>query len=190
MSKVGKAVTYILVVLLVLGLAGGIAYFALKEEGVTYYVEYGGERCLANGEGCSVYLESGKTHGFVVKSLTGGEVDFNVKVTANATNNFAFTSGGKEYQFAGTDEAGNDYSKVFGLQKNPDGFSLTLPAGFTVKQAVETKYGGAIELQDGYGISPGLYYFVITVTSGKSTATLRVQLPEMAITLSPSEIVF
>ena len=188
MGKIGKAVTYVLVVLLVLGLAGGIAYFALKEEGVTYYVEYGGERCLANGEGCSVYLENGKTHGFVVKSLTGGEVDFNVKVTANAANNFAFTCGGKLYQFASTDENGNDYSKVFGLQKKADGFSLALPAGFTVKQAVETKYGGAIELQN--KLQGDLCYFGIHITSGESEVTLWLQIPEITITLDPSEIVF
>ena len=109
MSKVWKAVTYILVVLLVLGLAGGIAYFALKEEGVTYYAEYGGERYFANGEAGKVYLTGDKTHDFAVKTLTGKEVNFDVKVTANAANNFAFTCGGKLYQFASTDEDGIDY---------------------------------------------------------------------------------
>lgn len=188
MSKVGKAVTYILVVLLVLGLAGGIAYFALKEEGVTYYAEYGGERYFANGEAGKVYLTGDKTHDFAVKTLTGNEVNFDVKVTANAANNFAFTCGGKLYQFASTDDDGNDYSKVFGLQKKADGFSLVLPAGFTVKQAVETKYGGAIELQN--KLQGDLCYFGIHIVSGESEVTLWLQIPEITITLDPSEIVF
>ena len=42
-NAIGKIITYILVVLLVLGIAGGISYFVLRNQGITYYVEYDGE---------------------------------------------------------------------------------------------------------------------------------------------------
>ena len=37
-NTIGKIITYILVVLLVLGIAGGISYFVLRNQGITYYV--------------------------------------------------------------------------------------------------------------------------------------------------------
>ena len=79
-NAVGKIVTYILVVLLVLGVAGIIAYFALRSQGVTYYVEFGNERYFGNTEGGSLSLPTDATYAFSVKSLTGNEVNFDVKV--------------------------------------------------------------------------------------------------------------
>ena len=74
-NTIGKIITYILVVLLVLGIAGGISYFVLRNQGITYYVEYDGEKYLADSDGGSLYLPpSDKPQSFAVKSLTGGEV--------------------------------------------------------------------------------------------------------------------
>ena len=58
-NVVTRILTYLLVVLLVLGVAGMIAYFALRSQGVTYYVEYNGERYFANGDGGSLFFASG-----------------------------------------------------------------------------------------------------------------------------------
>ena len=52
-NTIGKIITYILVVLLVLGIAGGISYFVLRNQGITYYVEYDGEKYLADSDGGS-----------------------------------------------------------------------------------------------------------------------------------------
>ena len=43
-KAVGKIVTYLLIVLLVLGVAGAVFYFVAKQEGVSFYVEYDGTR--------------------------------------------------------------------------------------------------------------------------------------------------
>ena len=83
-------ITWVLVVLLVLGVAGGLAYLAMRSQGMTYYVEYGGERYVANGEGGSVWLPTDSERTFAVKSLTGNEVNYSVKVTSNDANNFDF----------------------------------------------------------------------------------------------------
>lgn len=190
LGAIGKVITYILVVLLVLGIAGMVAYFALRAQGVTYYVEYGGERYFANGDGGSIELLNGATNRFSVKSLTGGEVNYSVTVQSNYSNNFDFVIDGEYRQFYSTTEENNDYAAVFGLQKKADGFSLTFPDHFTVEQAVETQYGGDIELQDGYEISDDLCYFVITVTSGESSVSLWFTFSDLTITLDPPQIVF
>ena len=194
LGAVGKVITYILVVLLVLGIAGGIAYFALRSQGVTYYVEYGGEVYLANGDGGNITLWTGETHEFSVKSLTGGEVNFDVKVVSNSSNNFTFTCNGKVYQFVSTEEKNNDYSEIFGLQKSAGGFSLSFPDGFTVEQAIKEKFGGDITLID--ELSDSTAYFVVTVSVGKSSVDLsfvfggQADISSSGIVISPPQIVF
>ena len=190
LGAVGKVITYILVVLLVLGIAGGIAYFALRSQGVTYYVEYGGEVYLANGDGGNITLRTGETHEFSVKSLTGGEVNYDVKVVSNSANNFTFVYDGKPQSFCGTDEDLNDYSDIFSLEKAADGFSLSFPDGFTVEQAVEEKFGGEVlfdkELQSDKA------YFVISVVADESSVDLWFVFGAKVtgVTLDPPQIVF
>ena len=190
LGAVGKVVTYILVVLLVLGIAGMVAFFALRGQGVTYYVEYNGERYFANGDGGSLFLRAGEPHEFFVKSLTGGEVNYDVKVVSNSSNYFSFTCNGKVYQFASTSEESNDYSEVFGLVKGANGFSLTLSDSFTVVQAIETKYGGDILFEK--ELESDKAYFVISVTSDESTVSLWFTFGGFVegITLDPPQIVF
>lgn len=189
-GAIGKVITYILVVLLVLGIAGMVAYFALRSQGVTYFVEYNGERYVANGDGGSIELLNGATSNFTVKSLTGGEVNYDVTVQSNYSNNFDFVIDGEYKQFYSTTDENNDYAAVFGLQKKADGFSLTIPDHFTVEQAVETQYGGDIELQNGYEIDTDLCYFVITVTSDESTVSLWFTFSGLTVMLNPPQIIF
>ncbi len=190
LSTFGRFLTYILVVLLVLGFAGMVAYFVLRSQGVTYYVEYNGERYLANGDGGRLELFSGEIHDFTVKSLVGDEVNFDVVVQSNSANNFSFTYNGSFYQFYSTTDEDNDYSAVFGLQKDSDGFSLMFPDDFTVEQAVEEKFGGDVSFDD--ELENDKAYFVIIVLSGESTVhlwfTLNCRVAE--ITLDPPQIVF
>ena len=192
LGTVGKVITYLLVVLLVLGIAGMVAYFALRAQGVTFYVEYNGERYVANGDGGSLSLRVGESHNFAVKSLTGGEVNFDVTVQSNYSNNFDFVIDGEYKQFYSTTDENNDYSAVFGLQKKTDGFSLTFPNLFTVEQAVEMQYGGDIELQNGYEIDTDLCYFVIIVTSDESAVSLwfTFDVDVEGVALDPPQIIF
>ncbi len=190
MGAVGKVITYILVVLLVLGIAGMVAYFALRAQGVTYYVEYNGERYVANGDGGSLSFLTGETYEFSVNSLTGGEVNYDVRVTANAANNFTFVYDGLVYQFVSTTEENNDYSEIFGLQKNADGFSLSFPDGFTVEQAIETKYGGDVSFEK--ELESDKAYFVISVVADESSVELWFVfgVKVTGVTLDTPQIVF
>ena len=188
-NAIGKIITYILVVLLVLGIAGGISYFVLRNQGITYYVEYDGEKYLADSDGGSLYLPpSDKPHSFSVKSLTGGEVNFDVKITSNSANNFTFVYDGQPQKFYGTNEEQNEYSEVFGLEKSADGFTLSIPENFTVEEAVKMKYGGDIEIQG--DLNYKLCYFVITVSVDKTTVNLWFNFTELKITLDPPSIIF
>ena len=190
LGAVGKVITYILVVLLVLGIAGGIAYFALRSQGVTYYVEYGGERYVANGDGGNITLWTGETHEFSVKSLTGGEVNFDVKVVSNSSNNFTFTCNGKVYQFVSSEEKNNDYSEIFGLEKAAGGFSLSFPDGFTVEQAIKEKFGGEVLFDE--ELQSDKAYFVISVVADESVVNLwfTFDVDVEGITLNPPQIIF
>lgn len=186
----GKFITYVLVVLLVLGVAGLIAFFALRAGGVTFIVEYNDKQYFSNSDGGSLTLLRGETHDFSVKSLTGEEVNFDVTVQSNSSNNFNFTCDGDYWQFYSSMDKNNDYAAVFDLQKRADGFSVTVPEGFTVEQAVEEKYGGEIELLDGYEIDSELSYFIITVTSGEYSVSMWFRFSDLILTLDTSEIVF
>lgn len=189
-SAFGKFVVWLLVVILIVAVVGVALFFALREQGMTNYVEYNGERYLVGSDGGSFTLRTGETHEFFVKSLTGGEVEFDVKITSNSDNNIAFAYN-EEYHHSYTDnDDTNDYSDVFGLQAETDGFTVTIPQDMTVEQAIETKLGGDITLID--ELSDSTAYFVITVTVDESS----VELPFVfgakvsGVTLNPPSIIF
>lgn len=190
-NAVTRIVTYILVVLLVLGVAGVIVYLLAKDEGVTFSVEYGGERYFSGVTEANLTLYTGETHDFSVKSLTGGNIDFSVSVSLNGENNFAFIYNGEFEDFYVKDDTeNNDYSAAFGLQKSESGFLLTLPKGLTVEKVIETKYGGDIQLQE--SLQSGVPYFVITVSDGENSLNMYFSFGAEVegITLNPPQIVF
>ena len=190
LGAAGKVITYLLVVLLILGIAGGIAYFFMRSQGMTFYVEYGGTKYLANGESGSIKLLNGTSSAFTVKSLTGEEVNYSVKVMSNGANNFSFTVNGEIWYLWNDDETKDDYTDIFEVEKNADSFTLTLADGFTVKQAIEEKYGAEIVPQT--DIQFGLCYFIIVVTVDESTVSLwfTFDVEVESIVLNPPSIVF
>ena len=94
-----KIITWLLVVLLLLGVAGIVVQFAIKEQGLNYYVEYGGQKYYKNTENSNIWISPNQKRSFTVKSITGKTVDYTVKITANPANDFGFILDGKYYQF-------------------------------------------------------------------------------------------
>lgn len=186
----GKFVAWLLAILLILGVAAIAVYFVMREQGVTYYVEFGGERYFAGAEDGGLELMNGETHEFSVKSLTGGEVNYSVKVVSSAANNFRFSVGTEMYWLYNDNDRLDDYSNVFSLQKSADSFSITIPQDFTVEQALETKYGGDITfLED---ISENESYFTVVVTVDNSNVALCFSFGGVveSITLNPPSVIF
>ena len=188
-ETIGKIVTWILVVLLVLGIAGGAAYLAMKESGISFYAETGGERIFGGTER-ELTFSTGQTYDFSVRALEGGEINYSVKVTTNPENNFDYVLDGKTYRFSGEDEERNDYSEVFALTKRADGFSLTIPEGFSVEKAVKAKFGEGVQI--GTELSAELAYFSVTIGAGESRAQIFFRFsPELlSVELDCESIVF
>ena len=181
-----KVITWVLVVLLVLGGAGIIVRFALKDQGLNYYVEYNDKKYFANMESSDIWLSPIQENAFAVKSITGKPIDYSVKITANLENNFGFLLDGKYLQFYSTTESDNDYTEIFEVQKSAEGFTVTIPKGMTVQKAVEKQYGGEIELAEELEL---LKYFLIIVTIEKVSVVLPFGFL-MEITLDPPSIIF
>lgn len=188
-SIIGKVVIFILVVLLILGITAVALFCVMREKGITYYVEYNGERYLAGSDGGSLWLPpSDNPYRLSVKSLTGGEVNYTVKITSNKANNLMFAVEDELWYLWNDNAEKDDYTEVFGLQKQTDGFSLTIPEDFTVEKAIETKYNADIELKD--EIQDNLCYFVITVSVDETAVNLWFSFNELTVTLDSPSIIF
>lgn len=190
MNTVTKIIVWVLVVLLLLGAAGVVAYYVLKDAGVSFYVEYNGKRYFSGVSETDLSFKTGNTYTFNVKSLTGENVDYSVSILSSGEHNFTFISNGKFYDFYSADNADNNgYSHVFSLQKSKDGFSITLPKGFSVEKAIEAKFGGDVELQSDL---QSVSYFVIAVSSGDYSLNLYFSFGEdvTGVTVDPPSIVF
>mgnify|MGYP001041720556 CR=1 FL=1 len=189
-KTISKLITYVLVVLLLLGAAGVISYYVLKDEGVSFYVEYNGERYFSSVNEADLSFKTDDTYTFNVKSLTGENVDYSVSVLSNGEHNFTFICNGEFYDFYVVDNAENNvYSNVFSLQKSADKFSITLPKDFSVEQAIEAKFGGDVELQSEL---QSVSYFVIVVSAGNDMLNLFFSFGGnvTGVTVNPPSIVF
>ena len=182
-----KVLSFVLVLLLILGAAGLIAYFVLREQGVSFYIIFEDERYYSNSEGGGISLLRGQPYSFTVKSLTGEDVNYSVQVTSNSANNFDFEFGNEYWQFHDADEAKNDYTEIFQVERTLDGFSLAVP-DLTVEEIVEEKFGGDIDLIG--KLEDDAAYFLLTVTSDESVVELWFNIQNFLIELDQTAIVF
>lgn len=189
-GSLGKVVAGLFAFVLIVAVVGVALYFGLHEQGLTYYVEYGGERYYANSDSGGLLLYMEKTHDFSVKSLTGGEVDFDVKITSSAENNFSFKVGEERWRFHDNDPELNDYTGIFGVDVSGNTFSVTVPNGFSVEQAVREQFGDNVQFET--DLQESLAYFVITVTVDASSIHLPFMFGAKAsgVTLDPPSIIF
>lgn len=189
-----KIVLSIFAVLLVVVIVGVALYFGLRGQGLTFYVECNGVRCVTGADGGCLDFVRGEIYEFSVKSLAGGEVDFDVKITSNADNNIRFAYNDEfHYSYTGNAET-DDYSDVFGLQNSADGFSITVPRSMTIETALKMKYGGDITLIG--ELSDSIGYFLVSVTVDESSAVFpfifdgQANTPVGTVTVDPPQIIF
>lgn len=190
LNTIGKIITYVLVLLLVFGIAGGVACFFMRSQGMTFYVEYDGKKYFANAESGNIELLNGTSSVFTVRSLLGENINYSVKITSNGANNFSFTTNGEIWYLWNDDETKDDYTRIFDVEKSADSFTLTLLDGFTVKQAIEEKYDADIVLKDENDLQTEVCYFVIVVTVDESVVRLPFSFFDFTVMLDPPQIVF
>ena len=189
MKILTKVLTVILAVLLVGAAAGVIAYFALKEEGVAFYVEYGGERYYSGIGGREVFLRGGENHVFSIRSIEGKDVEYTLKITANPDASFTFTADQNPYNFYRRDDSDmNDYTGVFAVGKDAETFNIDIPSGYTLQTVLEQKYGAEVVLPGNLGIETN--YFILTVTSGENELNLPFRFESLRVELDPPKIIF
>ena len=99
-DAIGKIVTWILVVLLVLGDSGRSGVSGDEGKRRKFLCGNGGRKNLRR-HGRELTFSTGQTYDFSVRSLEGGDINYSVKVTANPENNFDFVLDGKIYRFSG-----------------------------------------------------------------------------------------
>ena len=80
-SVIESVLFWVLAVLIILAGLGAVAYFAAREEGVTKYVEYNGQKYYGNTEVRSVGRMLGDTYTFRVSALEGGIDNYTVTVS-------------------------------------------------------------------------------------------------------------
>ena len=184
----GKFILWLLVILFLIGSSSLVVYFVMRSQGMTYYVEFKGERYYANSDGGNITLIEGELSEFSVKSLTDEDVNYSVCVTSNYANNFRFSVRDELYKFYGDDEELNDYSEIFDLQKTDSGFTVCVPRNTTLTSVIEQKFNGSITFFD--EINEDLSYFVITVSSGASSVSLWFDFEPIQVGVDPPKVTF
>ena len=184
----GKFILWLLVILFLIGSSFLVVYFVMRSQGMTYYVEFKGERYYANSDGGNITLIEGELSEFSVKSLTDEDINYSVCVTSNYANNFRFSVRDELYKFYGDDEELNDYSEIFDLQKTDSGFTVCVPRNTTLTSVIEQKFNGSITFFD--EINEDLSYFVITVSSGASSVSLWFDFEPIQVDVDPPKVTF
>lgn len=184
----GKFILWLLVILFLIGSSFLVVYFVMRSQGMTYYVEFKGERYYANSDGGNITLIEGELSEFSVKSLTDEDINYSVCVTSNYANNFRFSVRDELYKFYGDDEELNDYSEIFDLQRTDSGFTVCVPRNTTLTSVIEQKFNGSITVFD--EINEDLSYFVITVSSGASSVSLWFYFEPIQVDVDPPKVTF
>lgn len=190
----GKVMIWLLAIIIVIAIVGAVLYFTLRGEGATYFVQYGNETYYVNSANAGLSLQTDMPREFAVKSLTGGDVAYTVKVVANEANNFRFSFGDELHSLYSGNDGLDDYSDLFALQKNGNGFCVSVPSRTSVEDLIEAKYGGDVVIID--ELSENTSYFSIIVTFENGSINIpfafigQVIIFVEGVTVNPPSIVF
>lgn len=187
-SKIAKVISWLLIVLLLVGIVGIIIVFTNggEEEFKTFYLVHNDEMILtANSQ---MDFETGKEYRFDVKYTfdTGIEEprDYNVKIVAKTDVPFEFTVGNKQYDWRGE----NDLTKAFDLEKESTHFTLRFAEGFTLQTVLESLYEGSIGVTEPEDRC--LYTLIVSSYNNKVTYRIDFSVANVVIRLDPEGVIF
>lgn len=184
-KKTGQIVTLILCILLLVLIIGGIAYctngFQTAPKSFSLMIN---EKIVPNDtEGITLPRKS------EVKVISLEE-EYEVSITANATdeNNFTFSIGAEEYKWKDTN--GWDFSKGFFIEKTEDS---SFAINYVTVEEIFAKVFESEEIIIEDAAMEQLNLFNLTVTSGKDTITvsfgIEARLTPESIILSDTNII-
>lgn len=185
--------SYILIVLLILAICGGIVYFTngLTTEFKSFYLIVNGEDILDDKGGIAVSanqslkIEPKYVLGVFNKDLSG----YSYEIKANPEANFSFNVGEDSYDFAGDNL---DFSKCFSVVETETELTLTAKAGDIEHMLAYIFPDSEITIDGEVDYSKDL--FLLTVKSYNEKASITLGLHYISgvsgITLDMTEIVF
>lgn len=185
--------SYILIVLLILAICGGIVYFTngLTTEFKSFYLIVNGEDILDDKGGIAVSanqslkIEPKYVLGVFNKDLSG----YSYEIKANPGANFSFNVGEDSYDFAGDNL---DFSKCFSVVETETELTLTAKAGDIEHMLAYIFPDREITIDGEVDYSKDL--FLLTVKSYNEKASITLGLHYISgvsgITLDVTEIVF
>lgn len=188
-SSLWSILLWILLALLAIGAVVMLLKFTNggNEDFKTFYVTYNGKMITASES--NMALEGGE-HKFGVKytfDLASDPKDFDVYVAANPDSNFEFMTD----DFTRGWRSEQDLGEIFGLKKESDGFSITIPEKFTVYSALQTLYPNQVITVPETELPKYLYTIVVSSYNEKVVYHLNFWIPSgNAELLLPESVVF
>ena len=188
-GKIGKVIAYILILLIVVGAIGFLAYNTggFTSGFKTFSVECDGKEVSTSASG----FETTTKEPLVVKvkyNFDSKASGYSVKVVPNALagKDFDFTLDGEIYSF----QAERDLTDGFNIEYEENSFTLTPKGNLT--EIMQANYPNKV-VEDcvEYGYKD-MFTLVITSYNGESTVYLNFSVPEkvVGIELNPEVIVF
>ncbi len=188
-GKIGKVIAYILILLIVVGAIGFLAYNTggFTSGFKTFSVECDGKEVSTSASG----FETTTKEPLVVKvkyNFDSKASGYSVKVVPNALagKDFDFTLDGEIYSF----QAERDLTDGFNIEYEENSFTLTPKGNLT--EIMQANYPNKV-VEDcvKYGYKD-MFTLVITSYNGESTVYLNFSVPEkvVGIELNPEVIVF
>jgi len=191
-KNIGKVVSYIAIVLVLIAVCGLLAYFTngFTSDFKTFYVEADGKQVLATSDGFKVAKDEPLnvnvkyTFGAVNKEVSG----YSVKVVPNAIQgkDFDFTLDGDAYSF----QAEDDLTAGFEIVQEENSFSVKPKGGInTILQSVYPNYEIGDVRDKAY---ENMFTLVVTSYNGEANVKLNFTVTENieGIILDKEVIVF
>ncbi len=196
-KQIGNIILWIVVILLGIGAVGILIHVIRYTDRSTgefksFCVTYGDETILSPMY--ELTLERGSTETFGVKYTFDTAIsephDYHVSVVANEDADFEFTAGELTYHWR-TEKYFDEY---FGLKKEEQGFSLTIPENASIRNALESRYPGRAISVPAPEDLPTLDLYTINVSSydGAVQYVIRFSIPdsELRLEVDRSDYIF
>lgn len=180
-KKIGKVLSYIVIVLVLVLACGLLAYFTngFTSDFKTFYVECDGKPVLSTNSGYKVSASSPLTvdvkytFGAINKEVSG----YSVKVVPNAIqdNDFDFTLDGNAYSF----QAESDMTAGFEIKEKENSFTVKPKGGINdVMKAVYPNYEVSDCRDKAY---ENMFTLIVTSYNGKASVKLNFTIAESVV---------